>query len=181
MIIGLPVFLIAASPGILPIYYEDVSFAVVNGVSMLVKVYGPLHPVYLVYLLGYFLAMVAVIVHSQIRQTIETTAHAVIVAIAVFVNIGVWLIEQLVRIDFEMLSISYIISELFLLSVHLVTNENQQLRDIVRQVESVQNRIAADDLPQPAAEGVCVPPERIEIYIAGIALLTPTEKAVYDA
>ncbi len=26
------------------LYYKDVSFAVVNGVSTLIKVYGPLHP-----------------------------------------------------------------------------------------------------------------------------------------
>ena len=94
------IFLIAATPGILPIYYKEVSFAVVGGVSTLVKVYGPLHPIYLVYLLGYFSAMVAIIIHANIKKTIDTTAHAIIIAIAVFVNIGVWLIEQLVHIDF---------------------------------------------------------------------------------
>ena len=34
---------------------------------------------------------------------------------AVFINMGVWLLEQIVRIDFELLSVSYIVSELFLL------------------------------------------------------------------
>ena len=104
------VFLIAASPGILPIYYKEVSFEIINGVSTLVKVYGPLHPLYLVYLLGYFSAMIAVIIRASIKKTFDSTAHAVIIAMAVFVNIGVWFIEQISSIDFEFLSVSYIIT-----------------------------------------------------------------------
>lgn len=119
-------FLIAASPGILPIYYKEVSFRIVDGAGVLVKVYGPLHPLYLFYLVGYFGAMIVVILRASVKNTIDSTAHAIIIAIAVFVNIGVWLIEQLTSIDFEFLSISYIISELFLLGVHLVMNEYQK-------------------------------------------------------
>lgn len=180
------VFLIAASPGVLPIYYKDVSFAVVDGVSTLVKEYGPLHPLYLVYLLGYFAAMVTVIVRAKIKKTIDTTAHAVILAIAVFVNIGVWLIEQLVAIDFEMLSVSYIISELFLLGIHLVMNEYQRLKRIVKQVETVQHysdseATTPDAMLEKPVEDEAIAPERIEAFIAGLKALTPTERAIYDA
>ena len=180
------VFLIAASPGILPIYYKDVSFAVVNGVSTLVKVYGPLHPLYLVYLLGYFVAMVTVIIRARMKRTIDTTVHAVILAMAVFVNIGVWFIEQMTSIEFEMLSISYIISELFLLGVHLVMAENQRLREIVTQAVSVQG-LSGDEAGTPDTmlknPIVCeaVAPERIETFMLGLGMLTPTEKAIYDA
>ena len=180
------VFLIAASPGILPIYYKEVSFAVIDGVSTLVKVYGPLHPIYLIYLLGYFSAMVAIIIRANVKKAIDTTAHAVIIAIAVFVNIGVWLIEQLVSIDFEMLSVSYIISELFLLGVHLVMNENQRLREIVKQVESVQSyaetdAVTPDTMLETPIEVDTIAPERIEVFMVGFGQLTPTEKAIYDA
>ena len=67
-LLGLAVvmFLIAASPGYLPIYYKDVSFAVVNGAATLIKEYGPLHALYLVYLLGYFGSMITVIVHATL-------------------------------------------------------------------------------------------------------------------
>lgn len=51
--LSLVVFFVAASPGYLPIYYREVSFEIVNGVSTLNKVYGPWHRLYLVYLLGY--------------------------------------------------------------------------------------------------------------------------------
>ena len=180
------VFLIAASPGILPIYYKEVSFAVVNGVSTLVKVYGPLHPLYLVYLLGYFAAMVTVIIRAKVKKTIDTTANATILAIAVFVNIGVWFIEQLTHIEFEMLSISYIISELFLLGVHIVMNEYRRLKMIVKQIESVQGYSDAeastpDVMLEKPVEDEIIAPERIEFFMMGLKTLTPTEREIYDA
>ena len=180
------VFLIAASPGVLPIYYKEVSFEVVDGVSTLVKVYGPLHPLYLIYLLGYFTTMVAVIIRAQIKKTIDTTAHAVILAIAVFVNIGVWFIEQLTSIDFEFLSISYIISELFLLGIHLVMNEYQRMKKIVKQVESVQGYSAAgvstpDAMLEKPVGSEAISPEHIEAFMLGLRTLTPTEREIYEA
>lgn len=173
------VFLIAASPGILDAYYKEVSFAVVNGVSTLVKVYGPLHPLYLLYLLGYFTAMVVVIFRARAKKTIETAAHAVILAIAVLVNIGVWFIEQLVSIDLEMLSVSYIISELFLLGVHLVMNENQRLREIVKQVEAAKSYPDTEAVPDTPAQAVS--PDRVELFLADLKRLTPTENEIYKA
>lgn len=183
-IISILVFLVAASPGILDIYYKEVTFEVVNGVSKLVKVYGLLHPLYMFYLFGYFSVMVIVIIRAQIKKTIDTTTHAVILAISVFVNIGVWFIEQLVSIDFEMLSISYIISELFLLGVHLVMSENQKLREIVKQVESVQSyseERKTDVMLENPIEIEAITPERIETFMAGLKEMTPTEKTIYEA
>ena len=180
------IFLIAASPGILDIYYKDVSFEIEHGVSTLKKVYGPLHPLYLFYLVGYFGAMVTIIIHASIKKTVETTAHAIILAIAVLVNIGVWLSEQLATFDFEMLSVSYIISELFLLGVHLVMNENRRLRQIAKQVEAVQNYTERETtvpdvmLETPLAEET-IDPARLEAFINGLQKLTPAEQAIYDA
>ena len=185
-IVSILVFLIVASPGILPIYYKEVTFATVDGVSKLIKVYGPLHPLYLFYLLGYFIAMVTVIIRAQIKKTTDSATHSVILAIAVFVNIGVWFMEQLSHIDFEMLSVSYIISELFLLGVHVVTNENQRLRSIVKQVESVRDysdkeNSAPTVMLENPVESDAFSPESIEVFMAGFKTLTPTEKAIYDA
>jgi len=184
--ISIIVFLVAASPGILDIYYKDVSFEIIDGASTLVKVYGPLHPLYLFYLLSYFSAMVMVIFRASRKKTIDTTAHAIILAIAVFVNIGVWFIEQIVSIDFEMLSISYIISELFLLGVHLVMTENQRLKNLVKQVGTVQSfseseTTDTDVIIEKPLKTEELDPSRIEMYINGLSRLTVTEKAIYNA
>ena len=133
----------------------------------------------------YFIAMVTVIIRAKLKKTIEASSHAIILAIAVFVNIGVWFIEQLVNIDFEMLSVSYIISELFLLGVHLVMNENQRLREIVKQVEAVntysENKTTSDIMLKNPIESISITPEKIEFFITGLKSLTPTEKAIYEA
>ena len=176
------IFLIAASPGILNIYYKEVTLEIVDGVLSLNKVYDPLHPIYHVYLVGYFTAMVYVIIRTSIKKTTESTTHAVIIAIAVFVNIGVWFIEQIIDINFEMLSVSYIISELFLLGVHLVVKENQRLKEIVRQIEKAKNfaqneKTATSEKPTTAPSFTT---ERIEEFINGVSQLTATEKEVYE-
>jgi len=184
--VGIIIFLVAASPGILDVYYKEVSFEKINGVGTLVKVYGPLHPLYLFYLLGYFGSMVAVIIRASVKKTIENNSHAVIIAIAVFVNIGVWFIEQISRIEFEMLSVSYIISELFLLGANLVINENQRLREIVKTAETVQaftpseNPFVCVMTETPVEEGN-VDSEKFEVFVKGIERLTQTEKVIYEA
>lgn len=171
------VFLVAASPGILDIYYKEVSFQIIDGVATLVKVYGPLHPLYLFYLLGYFGTMVAVIFRASAKKAIDTTAHAVILAIAVFVNLGVWFIEQVSDIEFEMLSVSYIISELFLLGVHMVMNENRRLKELVAQKEKALLAREAEEPPKPAH----VSADAKEQFAQGLETLTPTERAILDA
>ena len=172
------VFLIAASPGILPIYYKEVSFEVVNGVSTLVKVYGPLHLLYFVYLIGYFCAMVTVIIRAYVKKTFDSTAHAVIIAIAVFVNIGVWLIEQISNIDFEFLSVSYIITELFLCGVHVVMNENQHLRELVKQKEYALQAARAAEKSR-ALDNVSI--DKMEYFVRGLETLTSQEHQIYEA
>ena len=179
-------FIIAGSPGYLDIYYQEVSFAVVNGVSTLVKVYGTFHCLYLYFLLGYFVAMVAVILRAIIKKHIGTTSHAIILAMAVLMNIGVWLIEQLVEINFEMLSVSYIISELFLLGVHLVMHENQQLKEIVNNVGSADLLIPSDVpefgvVPNLLNESAGSERERISTFISGLNELTQTEQHIYES
>jgi len=169
------VFFVVASPGILDIYYREVSFEIRNGVSTLVKVYGPLHPMYLFYLLGYFGAMVAVIIRASAKRQMDSTAHAVVLAIAVFVNIGVWFIEQLSRIDFEMLSVSYIISELFLLGAHLMERETRRLQKLVMDAQ------AMPEIPAAAAAPAAAAPDRHELFISGLQELTQTEKIIYEA
>lgn len=121
--LGVVVFLIAASPGYSDIYYKEVSLGFVNGATVLEKVYGPWHGVYLVYLVGYFSAMVAAIVCATIKRKIASSTYAVMLAAAVLVNIAVWLLEQCVSINFEILSISYLISELFLLGLQAMTEK----------------------------------------------------------
>ena len=104
-------FLIAASSGFLPIYYKEVSLGFDNGYPVLIKEYGPLHPVYKVFLFAYFVAMVAVITHTAIKKTVVSSKHTVFLAFVVIGNIAIWLVENMIHSSFEFLSISYIVTE----------------------------------------------------------------------
>ncbi|MBR5310683.1 MAG: hypothetical protein IKU42_06130 [Oscillospiraceae bacterium] len=171
--IGIIVFLIAASPGYLDIYYKEVYLSEINGVTVLEKVYGPLHITYLFYLLSYFSAMVGVIFYANIKRKIKSFAQAVIIAMAVFVNICVWFLEQMVEINFEFLSVSYIISELFLLGLYLVVQEDYFAPVPLIKTET-ETETKAPKVPENTNE------EIFEIFLLGKKELTPTEKMIYN-
>lgn len=116
--LSVAVFLLAASPGYLDWYYSDVSLIFINGMAKLEKVYGPLHCVYLVYLLTYFSLMIGVILTSIVKKTVASHKHAALLLTVVFLNIAIWAVEQLVYTEFEILSVSYIVSEVLLLMLY---------------------------------------------------------------
>lgn len=175
--LGTVVFLVAASPGYSTLYYSEVSLTTVNGVTALDKAYGPLHGVYLYYLAGYFIAIVAVTIRGFVKKTTGTPTRSVILAMAVFVNLGVWFIEQLVHIEFEFLAVSYVISELFLLGFQLITAENERLKAILQERQQTANLSAVPLNYGNSIKGV--DPDRLAVYQSGIALLTPTEQVIY--
>lgn len=181
VLIGLSavIFLIAASPGILDVYYKEVSLTVINGTTVLEKVYGPLHCIYLFYLLGYFLATAAVLFHACANRNVDSAIHAVVMSAALFVNIGVWLLEQFVRIDFELLSVSYIVSELFLLLLCLLIQRDTEGK--TDQLPApVQEETAAPVETQPEQPAVKTPEEQRAYFASQLITLTPTERVIYD-
>lgn len=165
--VSLLVFLLAASPGYLDWYYAEVSLQVICGVSVLEKSYGPLHSVYLFYLLLYFGAMVAVIVYATQRRKNCSRLQMAILLVAVLVNLSVWFIEQMVKIDFEFLSVSYVITELFLLCICV---------GIEAEERKAEGASKAADLSAPAAIGS----EKRTFFAEQVESLTPTEKIIYD-
>ena len=170
------VFFIAASPGWLDIYYKSVTLETVGGVSVLNKEYGPWHSVYLFYLFGYFTIMIATTIHAIVKKKIESTSHAIIILVAVFVNILVWLLEQLVKIDFEFLSISYIITELFLLSVYHMIQNQEKLIAALKAQTITPPQTASADLKKDSKEFI----EHCKFIVEQLPKLTPTERAIYD-
>ena len=176
--IGAVIFMIAASYPYLDVYYKNVQFNRTNGVTVLDKEYGPLHASYLIYLLVSFSATVFVIIRATLKKTVASPAYAGVLAVAVFVNIGVWLTEQLVQFDFEMLSISYIISECFILGLRLF------MTDVERQKQALLASSRAHPSSLPASESDANDPEAAvrarAVFVAGIGALTPKEREIFD-
>ncbi|MBR5283661.1 MAG: hypothetical protein IKU27_01215 [Clostridia bacterium] len=141
--ISIAVFLLAASPGYLDCYYSEVSLVFINGMAKLQKTYGPLHFVYLLYLLSYFGLMLCIILKSIREKAIPTHKHAVLLLTVVLLNIAIWGVEQLVYIDFEILSVSYIISELLLLMLYGLMQDYDLLAETAPVLETVSPLSAA--------------------------------------
>lgn len=182
--ISMIVFLIAASPGYLDIYYKEVELITINGATALKKVYGPLHSIYLYYLLSHFVAMVGVILYSRIKDKIKSSLHATLLTFSVLVNIGVWLMEQFVDIDFEVLSISYIATELFLLGISLLIQDislqsaiglrnHTSVRESDSRTEETHKEVVS---PVPTVKTT---QEKTEYLTSALRTLTPTESTIY--
>lgn len=111
-------FCLAAAGDWRGLYYKAAAIETVNGMTRLVKEYGPLHFLYCVYLLSYFAAMVAVILWAAKKKKLTSPKYAAFLASAVVLNIGVWAVEQVVDTDFEFLCVSYIATEIMLLLIY---------------------------------------------------------------
>ena len=177
--VGIVIFLITATPGYLDIYYKDATLTTVNGVSVLNKVYGPWHLSYLVYLFVYFGGMIFIIMASAIKKTARASVRPVILAFAVGINIGVWLLEQLVKIDIELLSISYIITELFLLGLNLIIQEEEKAPLSIPTTPSSayeETQKLTEESSKPNAAEL----EKVRFFINGIDSLTAKERNIFN-
>lgn len=197
--ISVPVFLIAASPGYLDIYYKSASLIIVDGFTTLDKEYGSLHCIYLYYLIGYFATIIATIVYSVVKKKIDSSLQAIILFTAVFINIGIWLLEQLVHIEFELLSISYIASELFLLLLGLLHKEQQKLQPANNMINTTapiapvvtvqtsatyntENQVVNEvenDVVETKSESEIFD-EKCKFFESQIKNLTPAEHSIYE-
>ena len=111
-------FLLAASGDWLGLYYKSVEITTVNGMTRLLKDYGPLHILYTVYLLSYVLLMAGIVLFSAWKKRLASAKFTMSLLAAVLLNVGVWAVEQAVDVDFEFLSVSYIVTEIMLLLIY---------------------------------------------------------------
>ena len=132
--INVVVFLIAASPGYTDWYYKEVTLIFVDGTAKLKKVYGPLHNIYFVFLFSYFAMMIGLILRAKKRKWLHSAKHAILLLVVVLLNILFWLVEQFIHWNFEFLSVSYVISEMMLLSLYSMLQDYEEMQKKVQLV-----------------------------------------------
>jgi len=128
--LGVFMFGIICTTGYLPWYYREVSLVFVDGAAKLSKVYGPLHPLYLIYVLGYFTAMIVTVCHSFRLKKFASRKQAILLSVVVFGNIATWLVEKFIPWNFEFLSVSYLFSEVILLGLYWMMQDYMPLSRI---------------------------------------------------
>jgi len=135
VLIGLAfiMFAIVCTSGYLDWYYKSVTLEYADGASFLKKEYGVLHPTNLIYVLAYTVACLAIIGVSLKRNKGASQKLAMLMLAVVIGNICMWVIEKIVSWNFELLAVSYLMSELVFFFTYVI------LQDYVRK----------DDLPAP--------------------------------
>ena len=121
--IGAIVFALILTTGYLPWYYESVDIIQESGGTILVKEYGQLHILYLIYVVLYFTAMIVTIVYSILKKKKGSHKHASLLIAVVFGNIGIWIVEKFIPFNFEFLAVSYIMSEMVFLFFYLTMQD----------------------------------------------------------
>ena len=122
---------------------NTVEFAVIgNGAAKLVKEYGVLHPFYMMYLLGYFAAMIGTIIHSVRKKKIAKPKLAGFIAAVVFSNLLMWLFEKMINWEYEFLSVTYIASELLLLLVYWMMQDYVHKNDLHTYTQAEKEKLA---------------------------------------
>ena len=128
--IAAAMFGLVCTTGYLDWYYRSVTLSHANGASMLVKEYGPLHPLYLIYVLGCFVAMLSVIVRAFRKRSGGAVKLAGLMLVVVLGNIGMWIVEKFIPLNFEFLSISYLMSEFVFFFVHILLQDYVRIADL---------------------------------------------------
>ena len=138
VLVGLAVIMYAIvfTTGWLDWYYTNATLEFENGSAYLVKEYGVLHPINLIYVVAYFVAMLVVCITSLVKKKDASQKLAGFMLAIVLGNVGMWIIEKITTWNFEMLAVSYFMSVLAYFFVYLL------LQDYIRKV----------DLPAPTTE-----------------------------
>ena len=164
-------FLLAASGGYMDFYYSAVSIIQTNGVTRLIRDHGPLHILYSLYLFIYFGIMIGVIVFAVKKKRVNSPKHGAILLSVVLGNLMVWLVEQMIDVDFEFLSVSYIATGLCFLLVHSLIMEYETIvsTDAGGKINAMQ--VTEHEMPADVQE-------LFDTFAQKVNTLTPTERLV---
>ena len=135
--IAFVMFGIVLTTGWLDWYYVGVMLKYEDGASYLVKEYGVLHPANLIYVVAYFLAMLVVISISLKKNKQASQKFAGFMLAIVLGNIGMWVIEKIVEWNFEMLSVSYLMSIFAFYFVYILLQDYTLKKDLPQTKPSI--------------------------------------------
>jgi DNA-binding CsgD family transcriptional regulator len=131
--------------------------------------------------------MIGIIVYAIIKKRITSASYATLLASVTLGNIAVWGIEQIIDIEFEFLSISYIITELFLLMLYIMlqvqehTSKTESEASVTTKQIPVQTEATgAVTVNSEAEETAEEPIDEYQRFCDGISLLTVTERKIFD-
>ena len=132
--VAMLMFALVLTTGHLDWYYKSVELTYADGAAKLIKEYGVLHPVNLIYVLAYFVAILVVIFVSLKKNKSKSYKLVGMMFAVVIGNVGGWIVEKLVRWNFEFLSASYLMSVFVFFFVYWMLEDYIHVNDIPKSV-----------------------------------------------
>ena len=124
--------------------------------------------------------MLLITLYSVINKKRATVFQIVILTMTVLTNLCVWFIEQLVKIDFEFLSVSYIINEIFIIVLCTAIPHISEYLTVTSNEHSTKaapshslNTVTESSIDADVAE-------HCRYIRANLPLLTETERHIYN-
>ena len=146
--LGVIMFTLICTTGYLPWYYKSVTLTHVDGAAKLVKEYGPLHVVYLIYVLSYSALMITTVVQSIVLKKVSQKKQAGLLTAVVFINIAMWIIEKFITWNFEFLSVSYVLSGGMLFFLYWLMQDYVHKNNLPSPIEEKTRVIVLDSIPK---------------------------------
>ena len=173
---ALVMFSMVLTTGHLDWYYKSVELIQADGAAKLIKEYGVLHPLNLIYVLAYFVAMVVVIVISLRKSKGNSQKLAGLMLAVVLGNVGMWIVEKLVTLNFEFLSVSYLMSAAVFLFVYWMMQDYVHKDDVptFTPAESEQLGIDIASMPMDVKIG------KVLLCLKNGETLAPREREVLE-
>lgn len=96
------------------LFYLEPTYAIINGAVDIAKRNGILHLIYRLYVFAYFFVIFGIVLYSIIKNKLEHKKYGILIFSAELVCLIVWTIEMFVSINFELLSLVYMLTSLLL-------------------------------------------------------------------
>ena len=174
LVLAFLMFALVCTTGYLDWYYVSAELTFENGVAYLVKEYGVLHPTNLIYVVLYFVAMLTISIVSLFKRRRASQKLAGFMLAIVFGNIAMWIVEKIVSWNFDLLSITYLMSMLAFFFVYVLL-QDYVLRSELPLLKGEKTRvIVLDSIPK--AEKI----ERVLKLLPEGKTLTPRQMEILD-
>ncbi len=123
------------------LYYKDVLLGKYNGVSYLLKDYGPGHSFYIFLLIFETFFSLAVVLYSLKTQKSTTYFNIIFLSLGVLCTVAVFFAERLIRLEIELMPISYIFTAVIYLYISYRTQVYEISTGIISMYEKKKNYV----------------------------------------
>lgn len=91
------------------LFYKNVDIKDINGTVILVREYGPLHNVHLIFMYMYLIAAIAITIYSLIKKRTMNNRGVIAMVVLYTLAVGSYVFERIIGLEYEILPITFVL------------------------------------------------------------------------